>query len=279
MVFQKEVILKTSGSLSTLLRKNIFPKIANEKDYHRQLDHLQLEMLRIQQGIWHQKKRAIIVLEGFDAAGKGGVIRHITEKLDPRGFKVHPIGPPSSEEQSKHWLFRFWEKIPEAGTIAIFDRSWYGRVLVERVDGLAKPAEWRRAYGEIREFEKTLADDGVIIIKFFLAISKQEQLKRFEERLQNPYKQWKLTVADLDARKQWSEYVSAVDDLFKKPPMKLAPWYLVAADHKHYARLEVMGILVKKLQKYGSWMKRRAAKYRRRTLQQVLKELGVDKLI
>ena len=189
-------------SLTRLLKKNEFPAIDAKKAaaaQNEKMAKLQLEMLRIQQGVWHQKKRAIVVFEGFDAAGKGGAIQRLTEKLDPRGFQVHPIGPPNPGEQQKHWLYRFWKCLPATGTLAIFDRSWYGRVLVERVEHLIGKPQWKRAYHEIREFERMLTDDGIDLIKVFIAISKAEQLRRFEKRLEDPYKLWKLTMADIEA--------------------------------------------------------------------------------
>src|SRR5262249_29987963 len=146
---------------------------------------------------------------GFDAAGKGGAIRRLVEKLDPRGFKVHPIGPPEAVEQQIHYLYRFWTRLPKPGTIAIFDRTWYGRVLVEKVEKLAARKRCEQAYEEIVNFEKTLVQDGISLIKIFLAISKKEQLKRFEDRLNDPYKEWKLTKDDVEDRRRWDKYVKA----------------------------------------------------------------------
>ncbi|HXN40227.1 MAG TPA: polyphosphate kinase, partial [Myxococcaceae bacterium] len=177
-------------SLSALLAREKFPKIDSQETYERRLERLQHKMLRIQQGNYHSGGRAIIAIEGFDAAGKGGAIRRITEGLDPRGIKVVPIGPPLPEEQGRHWLYRFWRELPPPGMITVFDRTWYGRVLVERVDGLASKKAWKRAYSEINEFEAMLVNDGIDVVKIFMAISKREQLKRFEERLKDPYKHW-----------------------------------------------------------------------------------------
>ncbi|MBK7961762.1 MAG: hypothetical protein IPK04_11540 [Bdellovibrionales bacterium] len=180
-----------------------------------------------------QKSRTIIVFEGFDAAGKGGAIRKLTEMLDPRSFKVHPIGPPTAGEQGKHWLYRFWSLLPSPGTIAIFDRSWYGRVLVE--SGRAyRQSTLERAFNEINQFEDMLRNDGIDIIKIFLAITKDEQLVRFEERLSDPYKQWKLSEDDIKAEK-WNQYVEAVEEVFQKTHSGSCPWNIVPADHKQFA--------------------------------------------
>lgn len=206
---------------------------------------LQLKMLRIQQGIWRKKERVIIVFEGMDAAGKGGAIRKITEVLDPRGVKVHPIGPPTPEEQGKHWLYRFWLNLPSPGMIAIFDRSWYGRVLVERVDKLAPDKDWKRAYKEINQFEQMLVKDGIHLIKIFLKISREEQGRRFKARLNDPYKSWKITEADLKARKKWKKYETAIDDMVKKTGQ--VTWQVVENNDKDLARVETLKIITQGL--------------------------------
>ncbi len=260
--------------LSHLLKKGNFPQVADKK-YDKSIASLQLKMLRIQQGIWNSKSRAIIVFEGFDAAGKGGAIQHLVEKLDPRGVRVHPIGPPREQEQNKHYLYRFWQRLPNPGTICIFDRSWYGRVLVERVEHLVAKHRWHEAYNEIVNFEETLQADGISIIKIFLAIDKKEQLKRFEERLNNPYKQWKLSADDVRARSQWKHYVNAVDDMLAKTSTKSTPWHLIPANDKNYARIQTFEIVTNQLAHHGRWMKERAQQQQRvRTLKAALRELG-----
>jgi len=211
-----------------------------KKWYESRIAQLQLKMLRVQQAYHHQKRRALLVFEGWDAGGKGGSIRRLTEKLDPRGFQVHAIGAPTPVEQGKHYLYRFWNKLPARGNIAIFDRSWYGRVLVERVEGFAEAEAWKRAYDEINEFERLLADDGVRIIKIFMHISKGEQLRRFEERLQNPYKRWKLTSDDLRNRDKWDDYVEAIEDMFDRTSTSFAPWNAIGGNYKWYARTQVL---------------------------------------
>lgn len=217
---------------------------------------LQLRMLRIQQGVWHKKERVIIIFEGMDAAGKGGAIKRITEVLDSRGVKVYPIGPPTPQEQGKHWLYRFWRDLPSPGVITIFDRSWYGRVLVERVDKLTEKKNWKRAYSEINQFEQMLKADGVHLIKIYLKISKQEQLKRFVGRLSDPYKQWKVTEDDLSAREKWSLYSAAVKEMSAKT--NDISWHIIETDNKSEARESVLKVITAELHQLEKWMKKKA---------------------
>ncbi len=262
-------------SLSRLLAKNAFPAVPSKKAYEERLEELQRRMLLVQQGIFHTGQRAVLAIEGFDAAGKGGAIRRLTQAVDPRGVKVVPIGPPTPDEQGRHWLYRFWRELPPPGTLTIFDRTWYGRVLVERVDGLAKKRAWKRAYREINEFERTLADDGVDVVKIFLGISKDEQLRRFEERLRDPYKQWKISDADVRARESWDDYVEAVDDAFARTDTAAARWHLVAGDRKWHARLEVLRIVTARLARHAEWMEARARSAKRaRELTRALRRLS-----
>ncbi|MFY8325063.1 polyphosphate kinase 2 family protein [Pseudoalteromonas sp. ZZD1] len=226
-----------------------WPSIKDKKTYKRQLKHWQTELLHVQQAYFHQGRRAIIVFEGWDAAGKGGAIRRLTQRLDPRGFKVYPIAAPTSEEQGKHYLYRFMTKLPSPGTIAIFDRSYYGRVLVERVEGIATSQQWQRAYQEINEFERLLIDDDVRIVKLFLNISSDEQLKRFEGRLEDPYKRWKLTSEDIRNRQKRGEYVNAINTMFNLTHTQSVPWYIIAAQYKWFARIDVLKTVVKQLRK------------------------------
>lgn len=218
------------------------------------LKKLQLKILRVQQGIFHNKRRLIIAFEGVDAAGKGGVIRKITENLDPRGFRVHPIGAPGAREQGKHYLYRFWRKIPAPGMISVYDRTWYGRVLVERIEKLVPKERWQRAYDEINQFEKLLTDDGVKIIKICLKISKEEQLKRFEERLKDPYKQWKITKDDIRNRTKWDKYMQAYEEMFEKTNTEYCPWHVVETDNKDKAREMVLKIIAQECKDVEEWM-------------------------
>jgi len=262
-------------SLSRLLGAKSPPAVSSKGVYEARLEELQRRMLLVQQGIFHGRRRAIIAIEGFDASGKGGSIRRLTEAIDPRGVKVVPIGPPEPNEQGRHWLYRFWRELPLPGTLTVFDRTWYGRVLVERVDRLAKKADWRRAYREINEFERVLVDDGIDLVKIFLGVSKDEQLRRFEKRLRDPYKQWKLADADVRARKRWDEYVAATDDAFARTDVPRARWHLVAADRKWHARLEVLRIVTRKLARHAEWMEARVRdRDRVRHLEKALKRLS-----
>jgi polyphosphate kinase 2 (PPK2 family) len=201
---------------------------------------LQTKMLAIQQAYLTQRRRAIIVFEGWDAAGKGGAIRRLVERLDQRHIRVWPIGPPSPIEQSIHYLHRFWRHLPEPGCIAVFDRSWYGRVLVERVNKLIPPADWRRAYSEINNFEKMLTDDGVRLIKIFLHISAGEQTNRLHERLVTPYKRWKLSVDDFENLDKRKAYTKATNDMLERTWTNASPWKVIATDSKDQARRMVL---------------------------------------
>jgi polyphosphate kinase 2 (PPK2 family) len=221
--------------------------------YDVRLTELQRKLERAQHAYLFTGDRAVILFEGMDAAGKGGTIRRIAWALDPRSLKVWPIGAPDAIEQKQHYLQRFWTRMPSSGQLAIFDRSWYGRVLVERVEGFAKPAAWKRAYGEINAFEKQLTDDGTRIIKLFLSVSKDEQLKRFEDRLRDPLKRWKLSYEDFRNRDKWKEYEEAIDEMFDKTSTKNAPWHAIQSDHKPSARLEAIEIIVDALHKGMKW--------------------------
>lgn len=255
--------------LSTLLKK--MPKASKDKDHlEEEIKNLQLKMLRIQQGVFHSKDRVIIIFEGFDAAGKGGAIRALTEMLDPRSIKVIPIGAPTSDEQGKHWLYRFWKELPSPGNITIFDRSWYGRVLVEKVDKLTTSKRLEQAHQEINEFESQLQNDGITLIKIFLAITKDEQLERFNARLKDPYKQWKLTTADVEARKKWNQYVKAVDEIFIKNNQ--CPWHLIPANSKKMARHQVLSIVTSKLHYCEEWIESAASKYAHSRLVKLLQK-------
>lgn len=260
--------------LSKLLKSEKTSRLPPSKSKAR-LKELQLNLLRIQEGLFHHKRRAIIALEGFDAAGKGGAIRKLTEVLDPRGAIVHPIGPPSPEEQGRHWLYRFWMGLPLPGTLVVFDRTWYGRVLVERVEGLTPKERWKQAYQEINHFESLLLADGIDLVKIFLGISKKEQLERFRERLTDPYKQWKLTPSDIEARKKWGDYVEAVDEMMVRTHTDRAPWHLIPADNKEYARLKVLEIVTDRLGHHRAWMEKKALEDQNRSVKDAIKALGI----
>ncbi|MGE7092309.1 polyphosphate kinase 2 family protein [Lysinibacillus sp. NPDC048646] len=212
----------------------------DKKMYKKKLKVLQYEMLNAQQFLLKNKIGLILVFEGMDAAGKGGAIKRLIERVDPRGYVVHPISAPQPHELRYNYLQRFWRKLPQHGQIAIFDRSWYGRVLVERIEGFATKNEWTRAYEEINHFEKLLTDGDYIIVKFWLHVSDEEQLKRFKEREQDPYKSWKLTDEDWRNREKTPLYIDAANDMFDKTDKKNAPWILVAGNDKKHARVQVL---------------------------------------
>jgi len=223
--------------------------VESKSDYNETLKKLQLKLLH-QQAQFHTTKRSlIIVFEGSDAAGKGGAIKRATENLDPRSLRVYSVVKPTTEEYRHHYLWRFWNKIPGHGEIAIFDRSWYGRVLVERIEKFATEAEWKRAYREINEFEQTIADGGAIILKFYLSISKDEQLTRFKKREGDPSKCWKMNDEDWRNRRKWDEYLKCADDMFAKTNQRHAPWHLVEANHKWFARIKVLRVITSALEK------------------------------
>lgn len=217
--------------------------------YKKQLKALQYEMLNAQQFLFNNKIGLIIAFEGMDAAGKGGAIKRLTERIDPRGLMVWPISAPQPHEMRYHYMQRFWRKLPQHGQIAIFDRSWYGRVLVERIEGFAEETEWKRAYEEINSFEKQLTDEDYIMIKFWIHIDSDEQLKRFNERAADPYKSWKLTAEDWRNRDKFDLYCEAADEMFEKTNSEDAPWHLIAGNDKNYARVQVLKETVAHIEK------------------------------
>jgi polyphosphate kinase 2 (PPK2 family) len=191
----------------------------------------------------------VIVYEGMDASGKGGTIKRLTERIDPRGYVVWPISSPSGEDKERHYLYRFWRRLPEQGQIAIFDRSWYGRVLVERLEKFCSEADWRRAYSEINQFERQLTDFGTIVFKFWMHISKQEQLNRFHERERTNYKTWKITDEDWRNRGKWEDYITAAEEMLLKTSTPEAPWTLVEANDKYFARIKSLRTVAEKLRR------------------------------
>jgi polyphosphate kinase 2 (PPK2 family) len=219
-----------------------FPKM-DFADYERRLTSLQGVLQLIQQAYLGTPERAILVFEGWDTAGKGGIVRRLGWALDPRSFKVHPIAAPDEHERAQHYLQRFWRRLPEKGQIVAFDRSWYGRVLVERVEGLAAKKEWRRAYREINEFERMLIDSGIRLVKLFLHITPDEQMRRFRDRLTDPVKRWKLSYEDFRNRARWADYETAIEDMMAETSTDLAPWHLIPANNKPYGRVAAFRIL------------------------------------
>jgi len=228
---------------TNLLREVDLTQSLSDKKYHKQLGKYQGRLGRL---IWAANARKIstvIVFEGWDAAGKGSAIRRLTEAMDPRLYRIIPTAAPNDEERAHHYLWRFWRHIPRAGLCTIFDRSWYGRLLVERVEGFARPEEWKRAYQEIKEFEEQLAESGIVVVKFWIHISKAEQLRRFKKRQEISYKRYKITEEDWRNRRQWGAYEQAVNEMVLKTSTESWSWTLVAGNDKRFARIQILKTL------------------------------------
>lgn len=249
-------------SLAVPLLQNVFPlvkmpklseisldQVIEEREYKEELDKLQNQLKELHNRLYRKKVPVVIVYEGWDAAGKGGNIRRITEALDPRGFEVHPIASPEPYEKARHYLWRFWTRLPKTGHVAIFDRSWYGRVMVERLEGFCSENDWKRAYNEMNEFEKELHDWGAVIIKFWVQIDKDTQLERFTQRQNTPEKQWKITDEDWRNREKWDAYETAVNEMIQKTSTTYAPWHILESVDKKYARIKALKIVIEELQK------------------------------
>ncbi len=208
------------------------------------LRRLQERLRDLAYACWEREVPVVVLYEGWDAAGKGGNIRRLIGSLDPRGYTVFPIGAPKGDDATHHYLWRFWNRVPRAGRIAIFDRSWYGRVLVERVEGFCGEAEWRRAYAEINEFERSLHHAGAAVVKFWLHVSKAEQLRRFRERERVAVKRYKITEEDWRNRAKWEPYRLAVHDMITQTSTTWAPWTIVEAEDKEWARLRALRAVI-----------------------------------
>lgn len=215
-----------------------------KENYKKELDKYQKRLKQLQIEMFKAQIPTVICFEGWDAAGKGGAIRRLTAALDPLGFSVHPVSAPNVVERQFHYLWRFWVHLPEAGNIAIFDRTWYGRVMVERIEGFAKDYEWQRAYDEIKDMEQQWAEHGFAIAKFWLQIDKDEQLRRFNDRQNDPMKQWKITDEDWRNREKWDAYEEAVNEMLVRTDTSYAPWTVVEGNNKYYARLKVLKTIV-----------------------------------
>ena len=257
-----EIALQNSKHSVPLLQ-NIFPlvkmppladvsfegKTIPDDEYKEELDELQSRLKKLHNRLYRKRIPVIITYEGWDAAGKGGNIKRITSALDPRGFEVHPIASPEPHEKARHYLWRFWTRLPKSGHIAIFDRTWYGRVMVERLEGFCSENDWKRAYHEINEFEKELSDWGAVIIKFWVHIDKYTQLQRFTDRQNNPEKQWKITDEDWRNREKWDLYEEAVNEMLQKTSTAYAPWHILESVDKKYARIQALKIIIDEIEK------------------------------
>ncbi len=255
-------IALSNSQMAVPLLQNVFPlermpllseipldKTISEEDYKKELKQLRQRLGELHNRLYRKKVPVIIAYEGWDAAGKGGNIKRITSALDPRGYEVHPIASPEPHEKARHYLWRFWTRLPKTGHIAIFDRTWYGRVMVERLEGFCSENDWKRAYHEINEFEKELHDWGAVIIKFWVQIDKDTQLERFTERQNTLAKQWKITEEDWRNRDKWDQYEQAVNEMLAKTSTTYAPWHILESVDKKYARIKALRIVVEELEK------------------------------
>ena len=224
-------------------------KKISKKEFEEELEKYQGKLNLLTRHVNFKKLSIVVVFEGHDAAGKGGSIRRITQALDARQFRVIPVAAPTEEERVQPYLWRFWRNIPRKGRFAIFDRSWYGRVLVERVEGYCKHADWMRAYGEINDFEEQLQRNKTMVIKFWLSISQEEQLRRFKEREKISFKRFKITDEDWRNREKWSDYEVAVCDMIDRTSTEIAPWTMVEANDKQFARIKVLRTLCERIEK------------------------------
>lgn len=231
-----------------LLSKKDLKVRLSRKEYEAKAREWCLRLVRVERHLIKYERAAVVLFEGPDAAGKGGAIKRLTEFLDPRGYKAYAIGPPTEDERKRHYLWRFWTRMPKRSEMSLFDRSWYGRVLVEKVEKLTPKARLEQAYAEINQFEATLVDDGTDVIKFWLDISRKEQHRRFIGRDKDPLKRWKLTKEDWRNRKHWSQYAEAARIMVRKTNTERAPWVIVAAEDKDYARLMVIRTVTERLE-------------------------------
>ena len=255
------IALQNTGRAAAVLQNTFplmqMPKLAeikldqkmSDKEYDTELKELQAKLSHLHNKIYREKIPVIIAYEGWDAAGKGGNIKRLTAALDPRGFEVHPIASPEPHEKNRHYLWRFWTRLPKDGHVAVFDRTWYGRVMVERLEGFCSENDWQRAYNEINEFEKELYDWGAVIVKFWVQIDKETQLARFTYRQNTPEKQWKITDEDWRNREKWSLYEDAVNEMIQKTSTEFAPWHILESNDKHYARIKAIRTVIEEIEK------------------------------
>ena len=221
----------------------------SKEEYKEKLDKLQNRIQELHGELYRKRIPVILGFEGWDAGGKGGAIKRLTEKMDPRGYQVNPTAAPNDIERAHHYLWRFWNNVTKKGHIAIFDRTWYGRVMVERIEGFCSKEEWSRAYKEINDMEANWVHSGAVVLKFWLQIDKDEQERRFRERIENPEKQWKITDEDWRNREKWDQYEQAVDDMLVHTSTTYAPWIIVEGNNKYYARIKVLESVIDAIEK------------------------------
>lgn len=237
-----------------MLRESILGKADlsltyTKEEYKARLSKLQKRLEKLHGELYRRRIPVVLAFEGWDAGGKGGAIKRLTEKMDPRGYVVHPTASPNDIEKAHHYLWRFWVDMPKAGHVTIFDRTWYGRVMVERIEGFCSKQEWQRAYKEINDMEKDLSDAGAIVLKFWMQIDKDEQARRFQARQDNPEKQWKITDEDWRNREKWDQYEEAVNEMLIRTSTPNAPWIVVEGNCKYYARVKVLETVVDAIEK------------------------------
>ncbi len=243
--FQEKFPLLKMQKLSEV---DLSPTIEDEA-YRNELKKLQKRLGELHNTVYRKRIPVVLCYEGWDAAGKGGNIRRIARPLDPRGFDVMPIASPEPHELNRQYLWRFWTRLPRSGHVCIFDRTWYGRVMVERLEGFCEEDDWKRAYNEINEFERQLTDWGAVVLKFWIHIDQETQLARFTDRQNTPEKQWKLTEEDWRNREKWPQYEEAIDEMIQKTSTENAPWHIIESNDKKYARIKALKIVIKALEK------------------------------
>lgn len=232
---------------SNIFRTLDYSRKLDEKKYDKELPEAQAEFNRLINRMQSKDRSLILVFEGADAAGKGGAIRRVTQALNAKDYRVMSVAAPTDEEKARPYLWRFWRSLPRRDKVTVYDRSWYGRVLVEKIEGFCTDDEWMRAYSEINEFEKELSDSGTIVLKFYLSITAKEQLRRFKEREVTPYKQYKITEEDWRNRSKWDSYEASAVEMFEKTSMPYAPWTVVEAEDKNFARIKVLKTIISHL--------------------------------
>lgn len=237
----KEMIVNPSESILAKADLSLF---YTREEYKKRMSKLQKKMENLHGELYRRRIPVVLAFEGWDAGGKGGAIKRLTRKMDPRGYVVHPTQAPNDMEKAHHYLWRFWTDMPKAGHVTIFDRTWYGRVMVERVEGFCTKQEWQRAYKEINDMEQDLTDAGTIVLKFWMQIDKDEQERRFKARQDNPEKQWKITEEDFRNREKWEQYEEAVNEMLIRTSTPNAPWIVVEGNCKYYARVKVLESVV-----------------------------------
>lgn len=241
-------IKKDTHFRESILGKADLSLTYSKEEYKERLEVLEKKMEKLHGELYRRRIPVVLGFEGWDAGGKGGAIKRLTEKMDPRGYVVHPTASPNDIEKAHHYLWRFWADMPKAGHVTIFDRTWYGRVMVERIEGFCSKREWQRAFKEINDMEKDLTDAGAVVLKFWMQIDKDEQARRFKARQENPEKQWKITDEDWRNREKWEQYEEAVNEMLIRTSTPNAPWVVVEGNCKYYARIKVLETVVRAIE-------------------------------